>query len=90
MSDIDRLLAKVPRPAARGSWLSRLPEATQQELERFFAYLVKRERLGTNTARSYKSWAAKALVSGKVDDANVAAAVEALRRYRSASPGKQR
>src|SRR5687768_2491879 len=88
-SDIDRLLEKIPPPAARGSWLSRLPEATQQELEEFVTYLVEHEGLGANTARSYKSWTAKALVVGEVDDPNTAAAVEALRRYRLASPGKQ-
>lgn len=77
---IDQLLASVGR-SGRGAHQSKLNRATLAMLEDFVTYLVRDEGKSMNTARAYKSWAAKALVEHGAHDSHVKSAVQALSRY---------
>ena len=76
-----RGVTDVGQSPRRGSWLSHLPVDVRAELERFVKYLIEHEGLGATTARSYKSYTAKTLVTGKIANHNEQSAIEALRRF---------
>lgn len=78
--NVEQLVSSISGPA-RGAHQSKLTEASVAALKGFADWLVTSEGKSPNTARAYRSWAAKAMVEHGAHDPHVLSAVKALARY---------
>lgn len=77
---VEQLLSTISG-SARGAHQAKLTEASVAALKGFADWLVNIEGKSPNTARAYKSWAAKAMVEHGAHEPHVLSAVKALARY---------
>ncbi|HET6811912.1 MAG TPA: hypothetical protein VFH50_12965 [Acidimicrobiales bacterium] len=85
--NVEQLLSTIGR-SARGVHQSKLPEGSVALLNGFADWLVQSEGKSLNTARAYRSWAAKAMVEHGAHDSRVLSAVKALARYEASKRRK--
>jgi quinol monooxygenase YgiN len=78
--NVEQLLSTISG-SARGAHQSKLTEASVAALKGFADYLINVEGKSPNTARAYRSWAAKAMVEHGAHEPHVLSAVKALARY---------
>jgi len=77
---VEQLLSTISG-SARGAHQSKLGETSVAVLKGFADWLVNIEHKSPNTARAYRSWAAKAMVEHGAHEPHVLSAVKALDRY---------
>lgn len=85
--NVEQLLSTIGG-AARGAHQSKLSEASVAALNGFADWLIHAEHKSPNTARAYKSWAAKAMVEHGAHEPHVLSAVKALARYEASKRSK--
>lgn len=84
---IEQVISTISGPA-RGAHQSKLTEASVSRLKGFADWLVQAEGKSPNTARAYRSWAAKAMVEHGAHEPHVVSAVKALARYEASRRSK--